>query len=68
MGSYVAVVALVCALLNFGGQSECGGAGGQAEDVVECLHSDEISLGCCGVGAVLVVVVECLLALMMLLL
>lgn len=50
MASYVAVVALVCALRNFGRQSECRSTGGQAEDAVEGLHSDEILLECCGVG------------------
>lgn len=48
--SYVAVVALVCAPFDLGGQSKCGGTGGQADDVVEGLHSDEILLECCGVG------------------
>ena len=49
-GSYVAVVALVCALCDFSRQSECRGTGGQAEDVVEGLHGDEILSDCCGVG------------------
>lgn len=51
MESYVAVVALVCAPFDLGGQSECRGTGGQAEDVVEGLHSDENFLECCGVGS-----------------
>ena len=39
VGLYVAVEALVCALL--GGKGEGGGTGGQAEDVVEGLHGGE---------------------------
>ena len=48
--SYVAVVALVCAPFDLGGQSECRGTGGQAEDVVEALHGEDL-LVCCGVGS-----------------
>jgi hypothetical protein len=66
--AYVAVEALVCALL--GGKGEGGGTGGQADDVVEGLHGVEIVSGCCGVDVevfvgfeddvAVVVVVRCL--------
>ena len=48
MGLYVAVEALVCALL--GGKGEGGGTGGQAEDVGVGLHGEDL-LVCCGVGS-----------------
>jgi hypothetical protein len=66
LSAYVAVEALVCAL--FGGQSEGGSTGGQADDVVEGLHGGGIVSGCCGVDIevfvgfendVAVVVVRC---------
>lgn len=40
--AYVAVEALVCALLNLGGKGEGGGTGCQAEDVVEGLHGEDL--------------------------
>ena len=42
VGSYVAVEALVCALLDLGGKGEGGGTGGQAEDVGVGLHGEDL--------------------------